>query len=606
MGKRRFIDPKKDVVHTIVLSGKKLPGLAGALLAQSEASKKPKPSKTKAFQLRCDIPAEENSQLLTDDAPTSIDVASRGTVRFSDDFPALGEEPLSSKQSVKRQFLTREQPDSSHGQMETPGLSAWQTSAPSTSTQEDLEDNDQSHDPYKYSSYGIYFDDDYDYGQHLRDPNDWPLADAETEFYTLPKEHPQAHKKNGPKKLSSIPETFSYEAPANDGTTSQSQTSIKASEEPYDELFDNADDGELPDDIMHFLDGDDCSNYSDEWEDEDDETVDSDGHMDVSDDEELNSGSVRAQLHSLAVQRTPQEDQDSAPLQEQEAAHQDQKAVHQDQKTNSNLDSFFDRIPGVEEEEGEEPPKRVVTPPTLQSSRGAKVVTAEYERFNEKFDALLLRDYQDGDVGDAKLDVVDGYLADDASQVSQFAQELRSVKYRDERVALVGPLKEQETEKDSQMRLQALQYCKTYKESKPKAFEVCVPDPSAMKYNVTNVPTVLNKNMPIIIKNELPFLSRRKKGLSVKDLKQHDAELNTPHREVDEEVQTYKTMLSELSYRPPDETTEEHRQRKAAVKEIRRARREEKKLNSQAHKDMILHTSKVNMNAKHCKGVPLL
>ncbi|XP_018012461.1 protein LTV1 homolog [Hyalella azteca] len=607
MGKKRFIDRKKDVVHTIVLSNKNMSGadpIFGALPAPTK--KKDKPMKAKAFQLRCDLP-EDPSPIENSESNMNCDTDTAGEVKminFSEDFPALGGNESGFKSSVKRkkgsESATKVHNTASTSQsLSSPNSSAWKTNIPSSScddsymdSQQDDYEEDDSCSRFKFARYGIYFDDDYDYGQHLRDPNDWPLAEEDAELQTIVQQHPQARKKNPPKKLDTIPETFKYEAPAFCDPSHSIAFEEEATADPYDELFDDADEGELPDDIVDLLGGEDLDEDEDCSEDEsnsDGVQDTSDGFLNVSDDEEAgNSDHLFDDAESL-----PEEQ--SSDAEDRPVADGDVKAA---------VDGFFDSV-GFTSPEDDVPQSPKI--PALRSSKGAKMVTDQFEHFNNKFDAMILRDYKDSDVGDARLDEVDGYLADDASQVSQFGRELRSVKYRDENVALVGPNKEPESLEDEQSRRQALQFCKTFTPSTPKTFEVSVPDRSAMKYNVTNLPSIRTKNKPIIIKNELPYLSRgKKKGLSVKDLKQHDAEFNTPHREVDEEAQTYKTMISELSYRPPDETTEQHRQRKAALKEIRRARREEKKQNTLALRNVLIHTSRVNINANRCQGVPLI
>lgn len=52
-----------------------------------------------------------------------------------------------------------------------------------------------------------------------------------------------------------------------------------------------------------------------------------------------------------------------------------------------------------------------------------------------------------------------------------------------------------------------------------------------MKFNVSNIPTVKNKNLPAIICPEQLFKKKAKKGLSVKDLKEHDMLVNATKRD---------------------------------------------------------------------------
>merc|ERR1719153_621938 len=85
------------------------------------------------------------------------------------------------------------------------------------------------------------------------------------------------------------------------------------------------------------------------------------------------------------------------------------------------------------------------------------------------------------------------------------------------------------------------------------------------------------------------------RGLTAAALKQLDMENGL----VDDEVASVKSRITELSIRPKHETLEEKKARKEAVKNIRRERRLEKKANTEAFKSEKIRQEKVNINIKN-------
>jgi protein LTV1 len=74
------------------------------------------------------------------------------------------------------------------------------------------------------------------------------------------------------------------------------------------------------------------------------------------------------------------------------------------------------------------------------------------------------------------------------------------------------------------------------------------------------------------------------KGLTANALKQLDFS-NGGDNYRNEETATLASRVSAISIRPPHETTDEKRDRKAAVKELRKERRVEKKVNKTAFRE---------------------
>ena len=85
------------------------------------------------------------------------------------------------------------------------------------------------------------------------------------------------------------------------------------------------------------------------------------------------------------------------------------------------------------------------------------------------------------------------------------------------------------------------------------------------------------------------------RGLTAAALEQLDRENN----EVDDDIVSIKSKISELSIRPKHETAEEKRERKSTLKQARRERREEKKANTTAFKSEKMKQEKNMINNKN-------
>jgi len=85
------------------------------------------------------------------------------------------------------------------------------------------------------------------------------------------------------------------------------------------------------------------------------------------------------------------------------------------------------------------------------------------------------------------------------------------------------------------------------------------------------------------------------RGLTADALKQLDMET----RELDDDVASVRSKMSEFSIRPKHETTEEKKARKQGLKQVRRERREEKKANTLAFKTEKNRQNKININIKN-------
>ena len=72
-------------------------------------------------------------------------------------------------------------------------------------------------------------------------------------------------------------------------------------------------------------------------------------------------------------------------------------------------------------------------------------------------------------------------------------------------------------------------------------------------------------------------------------------------KENDDETKTIKTMISVVSFRPKNETTEERRERKTALKSLQRDRRKEKKMSRLLFKEDKKRLIQREMNLKNSR-----
>merc|ERR1711970_126179 len=86
------------------------------------------------------------------------------------------------------------------------------------------------------------------------------------------------------------------------------------------------------------------------------------------------------------------------------------------------------------------------------------------------------------------------------------------------------------------------------------------------------------------------------RGLTAAALRQLDLESGL---EVEDDLQSVRSRMSEVSIRPKHETLEEKKTRKATVKNLRKERREEKKANTLAFKTEKSRQEKINLNVKN-------
>ncbi|XP_023347962.1 protein LTV1 homolog [Eurytemora carolleeae] len=113
--------------------------------------------------------------------------------------------------------------------------------------------------------------------------------------------------------------------------------------------------------------------------------------------------------------------------------------------------------------------------------------------------------------------------------------------------------------------------------------------------NLYNHPKLISERRNIIQLSSKTGLPKDTlgRGLTAAALRQLDLETSTP---VEDDLQSVASRVSVLSIRNKHETPEEKRARKTALKEFRRERRVERKLNAAAFKDEKIRQEKILIN----------
>ncbi|XP_063848884.1 protein LTV1 homolog [Scylla paramamosain] len=488
---------------------------------------------------------------------------------------------------------------------------------------------DSANHKSEQEKYGIFFDDDYDYLQHLRGVREAVNWDEEElEVYTIRCEDPQAGKKELRNKKLVLPSSAfeSYveepigllnKAAPLTGPRPELDPDVVAGLDDDDLFNDNAacgpeDDNALPDNFVmmlnsevpiHQLDDDgEWEDYDDEEEEEDEE--EEDGEMDGLR-EEVN-GSHLPSLAKLSAYREKGQDE-GYDADEEEKDFSSDFNDSEDEEGRDELGSLdvppFPR-PFLDEEET----RSHFTNYSLTSSvlpRKDHLTTLD-DCFEEKF----IREYGEDQVGALDGEDIDGFVGEESPLFRQALQHSR--------------LHLQEDTQDDQDRIikwiKDMQERRGYSEQEEKE-EVEVSDEEGkeqwdcetiltMNSTLYNHPRTITdpprrKKIAVDPRTGIP-LEHRVSGLTRRNLAHHDKAADTPDNEVVADTQTLITSMSAISIRPPGETSEERRFRKKALKELRRERRVEKKLNRAAFKGEKKRQEKILMNNKYNNKISLM
>jgi len=468
------------------------------------------------------------------------------------------------------------------------------------STQEEDETKEEEH------KLGVYFDDEYNYLQHLRGTKeavDWDTPDLEV--YTIRKEDSQATKKEQREKNklvlpSSVFESFVEEpigllnkaAPLTGPRPELDPDVVAALDDECAEISPEDEDA-FPDNFVTMLNAEESINEEDdEWEDAEE---DHDIWGNCKETSELET----VDYPKLGEYRSKAENESD------DDEEQDFSSDFNDSEDEE--DEARDKVGGLDGKAltfRDEETKSHFTSYSLTSSVLRR--NAGLSKLDDCFEGKFLREYDDDQVGALDGEDIEGFVNENSPH---FAQVMEGQRKQIEKNS------DKMEDKDRIVQwIKDMDIKKSFHNTKDEVNNVVVEDNDpAEKWdcesilstysNLYNHPRTITdpprrKKIAVDPSTGLPReFNNRDRGLTSKALKEHDRGRNGV-KELDDDMdtRTLLTSISAISMRLPGETSEERRERKKALKELRRERRIEKKINREAFKEEKKMQEKVLLN----------
>jgi len=468
-----------------------------------------------------------------------------------------------------------------------------------------LQSTQENESKEEEQKFGVYFDDDYNYLQHLRGTKeavDWDTPDLEV--YTIRKEDSQANKKElrDRNKLvlpSSAFESFVEEpigllnkaAPLTGPRPELDPDIVAALDDDCDAV--NPEDEAFPDNFVSLLNADEAiSEEDDEWEDanEDQEIW---GNYKETEFESIPCSSYTPNLNKYRSKTDYVSNED-----EEQDFSSDFNDSDDEDEARDILGQFSETVPNFKDEETKSHfTNYSLTSSVLRRNEGLSTL-------DDCFEGKFLREYDDFQVGALDGEDIDGYINEDSPHFAQVMERHRKQMEKmngenDDKDRIVRWIKDMEIKQDSL-------------NNKEEVIDILVEDNEpgekwdcesilstySTLYNhpctITDAPK--RKKIDINPNTGIPreFNNR---SLTLKALKEHESDMNgVKELAHDLDTRTLRTSMSAVSVRLPGETSEERKERKKALKELRRERRIEKKLNRTAFKEEKKKQEKNNMN----------
>lgn len=463
--------------------------------------------------------------------------------------------------------------------------------------------------------YGIYFDDDYDYLQHLRGVREAVNWDeGELEVYTIRKEDPQANKKELRKQKLVLPssafESF-VEEPIGLLNKAVPLTGPRPELDPDvvagldDDLINefgacNPDDEDaLPDNFVVMLNSEKPIH---EFEDDDD------GDWEDCDEDEDIWGDDNEGIHHLpplskltAYRENNKEEGYDADEEERDFSSDFNDSDNEERDQLCSLDGPSRTF--CEEETMSHFTNYSLTSSVLRRNEGLSVLD---DCFEEKF----IREYQDEHVGALDLEEIDGFIGEESPLFQQVLEnakkQLKTEQPEDERTRIINWIRDMEQRIDDDG-------------NEKEQIEVSDDEPGekwdcetilstySTQFNhprlITDPPR--RKRIAVNPRTGIP-LEHGIEGLTKKALAHHNDQTAADNEKAQLDTETLITSMSAISVRPIGETSEERRYRKKALKELRRERRNEKKLNRAAFKDEKRRLEKIHLNNRYNNKISLV
>lgn len=244
-----------------------------------------------------------------------------------------------------------------------------------------------------------------------------------------------------------------------------------------------------------------------------------------------------------------------------------------------------------------------LTSSVLRRNEGLSVLD---DCFEEKF----IREYQDEHVGALDLEEIDGFIGEESPLFQQVLEnakkQLKTEQPEDERTRIINWIRDMEQRIDDDG-------------NEKEQIEVSDDEPGekwdcetilstySTQFNhprlITDPPR--RKRIAVNPRTGIP-LEHGIEGLTKKALAHHNDQTAADNEKAQLDTETLITSMSAISVRPIGETSEERRYRKKALKELRRERRNEKKLNRAAFKDEKRRLEKIHLNNRYNNKISLV
>ncbi|XP_076055004.1 LTV1 ribosome biogenesis factor [Oratosquilla oratoria] len=484
-----------------------------------------------------------------------------------------------------------------------------------------LQPNQMADNKKEEQKYGIYFDDDYDYLQHLKGVQDGINWDSEeTEVYMIRKEDVQARgkelKENKLMLPSSAFESYVEEpvgllnkaAPVT-GPQPQLDPDVVAALDDDSQLFSPDDENALPDNFVSLLNSDNAlSNFDDEgeWEDELDEDIWGDENGDDADDEDED------EMPAL------EEGMEGIHFIPDLMRHRKPKVIDEDEERDFSSDfndsddddsearDTLGRLGGPALTFRSEENKSHFTDYSLTSSVLKR--TQLMSTLDDRFEEMFMKEYDEEYVGALDGEDIAGFVAENSPLFKQAVERSLKQLKRDDAIDdqewIINWIKDMQRRKEELGEKEELEEVAVLEEEPSERWD-CETILSTYS-NIYNHPKLIEdkpkKRITVDPRTGMPVEHRG--GLTKRALAQLDRDAEDGKQDLD--TATLITSMSTISIRPPGETAEERRTRKKALKELRRERRVEKKLNRSAFREEKKKQEKSLINARHNKSIPVV
>ena len=255
-------------------------------------------------------------------------------------------------------------------------------------------------------------------------------------------------------------------------------------------------------------------------------------------------------------------------------------------------DEEDDEVPSLVSWSGEETKTRFTN-----YSMSSSVIrrNAQLETLDDKFEKFMAQ-YDEAEEGALECEEIEGFMDENGTRMKELTREHADIKAKlrqkldQERDIIHRTLLEGSDEE-----AEDLEIVKVEDKGKNWDCESILSTYSTLYNHPKLISEPKNNKIQLSSKTGIPkgVLGR---GLTAGALKQLDQLSDDEH---EDDVMSIKSKISELSVRPKHETSEEKRDRKNQLKQARRERREEKKANSEAFKMEKKMQEKIMMNNKN-------